>query len=378
MPQRISIPLWGPSNTLSSVVACADETIDLISEPTAPGTGKTQGYARATPGLSPVWRGLSSPVRGLFSQNDRGFAATGYHLIELFADGTTAVRGAIANDLQPVSFAGGGNDSNQLMLTSGGLGYVLDLTTNGLHGITASAFPNPARLCEFMNGYFLALKGGGSRQFNWSALEDATTWNSLDFAARTLAGDNLVAFKRLHDLLYLNGFATSEVWYDQGQGNTVFAPYNQQLSEFGQQGPFTLQRVGGTLMWMSLDARGNGQVLRGGGSVDPIVVSTFAVSEDIQRASTPTDALAFSFQMDGHLFYALVLPRDVQATWLYDATLGEWTKWAHWNAKTASYEPHRAGSYMFCFNQHFVGDRLTGTIYRMGFDIFDDELTAVP
>jgi hypothetical protein len=79
--------------------------------------------------------------------------------------------------------------------------------------------------------------------------------------------------------------------------------------------------------------------------------------------------------MNGHLFYALIQPQNLW-TWLYDVTMDRWTKWSIWNPTTAQWMPHVAGSHMWCFEKHLVGDRYSGAIYEMNMGFFTDEVVA--
>jgi hypothetical protein len=124
---------------------------------------------------------------------------------------------------------------------------------------------------------------------------------------------------------------------------------------------------------MGLGDDGQGVVWRLNGYI-PERVSTFAIETVLQRAETPTDARAFAFQMRGHLYYVLLLPRNVETALVYDVTMDRWHEWAHWNSQTCAWVPHVAGSHMFVFNKHYVGDRVYGIVYELSQDFEDDEL----
>lgn len=377
---RISIPFAGPANTLRSIIACPDEAINEVLESTQPGSAKTAAYSRNTPGLKVYVTLEGGTVRGLFEINDSLYAVAGsvFYSIADNGDGTgtATALGSVSDDTRPVSMASNGTAGYQVLIASGGLGYIWNFQTNTFSQIIDPDFPLPCRMVDFLKGYFVALKGGGSRSFSWSALEDGLTWDVLDVTEVSNASDNITALIRNHAELWAIGFRTSEVFITTGDPTSVFAPYQDVVMEVGGLASFGVQRIDNTLMWVTQDDRGSCMVIRMDQFV-PRRVSTFAVEWDLQQATTPTDAVAFTAQMEGHIFYCLVFPRDIDHAWLYDVTMDRWTKVAHWNANIASYEPYRPGCHAFCYNTHLFGDRLTGAVYRGSFDITDEELVNV-
>jgi hypothetical protein len=62
----------------------------------------------------------------------------------------------------------------------------------------------------------------------------------------------------------------------------------------------------------------------------PQRISTAAIEKAWGAYSTVWDAVAYSCIMDGHEFWAISFP-TANATWVYDATLGEWHQRGWWN-----------------------------------------------
>jgi hypothetical protein len=364
----------GPSNTLRSIQADCDETYILFLESVAPGNGKAPVYLQGTPGIHPVFVAPDQPIRGLFNMNGRAFCVAGATFFEFFSNYTIGPTYTVTNDLQPVSFASNGTAGNQLMIVSGGDGYIYNTDTLVFTQITDPDFPVPCKMCEFLNGYFLALKGGGSRSFSWSNLEDGLTWDTLDVAERSSTSDNHGALIRSHEEIWMMGGQTTQVYWNSGQASEIFAPVSGVVIEYGVVGPFTVQRLDNTLLWMGSNVDGSGMVWRADGYT-PKRISTFGVEQALQQEDTPTDARAFTFQMNGHLFYALLLPRS-RWTWLYDVTMDRWTKWATWDTTAADWIPHHACCHIFEFDTHLVGDRYSGAVYEMSMAFADEQLVA--
>jgi hypothetical protein len=373
---RVSVPGFvDASNTERSIQAQVGRTINLFTESTQPGGGaKTDKYLQGTPGIHPLLVWPEQPIRGLFSINGRAFAVGGSLFGEFFADNTIGTTYTVTNDLQPVSFASNGSAGNQIIIASGGDGYIYNTDTNVFADITDPDFPSPCRMVEFLNGYFLALKGGGSRSFSWSDLEDGLVWDPLDVAERSSTADNLGAMIRSHEEIWFMGGQTTQVYINTGVASEIWAPVSGVVLEFGVVGPFTVHRVDNTLIWLHSSVDGWGMMSRADGYT-PQRISTFGQEQQIQMQDIPSDARSFTFQMNGHIFYALLIPRS-DRTWLFDITMNTWTEWNIWDTTNAVWLPHVAGSHIFEFGKHLVGDRLSGAIYEMSMDLHTDEIVA--
>ncbi len=376
MPRLAVEAFLDPSNTGGSIAQSSSRVINWYLETADPGKSRSPAYPKRRPGMEPFAYLGSSSVRGVFEINDRMFAVAGTTFAEVLVDGTLTNTGTVANDNQPVCWGSNGSAGNQVILVGADTGYIFDLLANTLSPISDPDFPNPARSCDFMDGYFLVSQGGGSRSVQWSALEDGTSWDPLDVLERSEAADNISSIIRNHREIWVYGFRTSEVWYDSGDPSAIFAPYQGVFVEMGAQGIFTPQRCDNSLLWMGLNENGQGMIFRADGYV-PKRVSTYAVETDLQRATTPTDARAFSFQMNGHIFYVLQLPRDLDTTWVYDVTTNRWFEWGHWDSTNSVYLPWVADNHVFCFNTHYMGSRVDGTIYTVSPDFIEDHLTGV-
>jgi hypothetical protein len=363
------------SNTERSPQAQIGRTINLFTESTQPGgDAKAPKYLQGTPGIHPLLVWPEQPIRGLFSINGRAFAVGGTLFGEFFANGTIGTTYTVTDDNQPVSFCSNGTAGNQIMIASGGDGYVYNTATDTFTQITDPDFPDPTRMVEFLNGYGLALKGGGSRSFSWSNLEDFLIWDPLDVAERSSTADNLGAMIRSHEEIWFMGGETTQVYVNTGVASEIWAPVSGVVLEFGVLGPFSVHRADNTIFWLGSSVDGWGMMNRADGYT-PQRISTFGLEHQIQMQDIPTDARTFSFQMNGHIFVALLLPRN-DRTWLFDITMNTWAEWNIWDTTNAVWLPHVAGCHISEFGLHLVGDRLSGAIYEMSMDLHTDEIVA--
>jgi hypothetical protein len=366
MPRLVCDAFLDPSNTATSIAASPSRVINEYLEGVQPGHGKSPGWRVRRPGLHRFVTLPTGPVRGVFEINARMFAVGGAHFYEVLSDATVTHVSAVADDTLPVSMASNGSAGDQVLVISAGLGYIYDLTLNTLTLIADADFPPNARGCEFMDGYFLVSQGAGSRSIQWSALEDGTSWDPLDVIEVSITPDNVTAIIRNHKEIWVFGFRNTEVLVDSGDPTAVFEPYQGVVIEIGAQGIFTPQRLDNTIFWMTQGEQGDGMVMRADGYT-PKRVSTHAVEVDLQRADTPTDAVACAFQINGHLFYCLTLPRN-ETSWVYDATTDRWFEWAHWDPVNLVWVPFLGQNHVFVFDKHLMGSRVDGTIYELSQD----------
>ncbi len=380
----------GPSNKSASTTADPEETINLFLETIAPGQPKVANpYLRGTPGLRP-WLNLpTSPVTAMFfspATDDRAFAIAGDTLYEVFPTDPptyTAYTPALATNEYLPSICSNGTAGFQLFITSGDLGYIFDLQANTLVQITDPGFPDRARMGEFMDGYFFVLVTE-TRRFQISALEDGLVWDSIDVAERSEASDDINALVRNHRVICILGRKTSEFWYDSGDALFPFAPTSGEFMESGSVAPFSVRRLENTLFWLGQNDDGQGLVWALDG-LTPKIISTPAISALIQQSGNEVDdisshdlrlSVGWVYQQDSHRFYCLQVP---QCKWMlvYDLLTDRWHKRATWDSTAIEWMTSRAQCHMFFAGKHLVGDRLTGTIYEMGLDNFEEQLTDV-
>lgn len=365
----------GGSNPLASMNVDSEITRNWFPESGRPGTPKADPWLAPVPGLRPFVVLGSGPVRGLFSQDGRAFAVAGNTFYEVFANHTATYRGRVAADSRPATMCSNGSGGFQIFITSGGLGYIYNLTTNTLTQITDSEFPFPCTMGAFCDGYFLALKGS-SNQFQWSALEDGLTWNGLDVAQLSQSSDNIQTLIAVHGQIWLLGTNTSVVWTDTG-GSSAFEPIPGSLMQQGTFAPFSAWAGDNALVWVGGNDQGKAVVYRGTGvGAVPQRVSTFAVEYALNNAPRLQDCIGWGYQENGHTFYALQV-ESMDTTWVYDIAMNAWHERSLWDPVAMKDIPDPVRCHTFCFGQHLVGDRQSAAIYAQDFNLATCEVVEM-
>lgn len=367
-----SIPGFvGGSDVLNSQMASSEEVINWFQE-TVPGTGKRRKIFKSRAGLRTFAQFEDSPGRGAFAENGRAFAAVGSSFGEVFEDGTTVTYGSINNtNGLPVWMCSNGSAGGQIGFVSDGIGYMFNLNTNTLAQIPDVNFPANAWQMMFFEGYF-AVSVRATRQFRYSDLENGDVWPVLNVAERSIASDNIVAFIRRGREMWLIGEQTTEVWYNQGDVDTPFAPISGLLIEVGCAAGYSAQRLENTLGWISQSERGGGMVHVANGFT-PDKLSSYAIDLQLQDSGNLEFAYATAFDQKGHRFYQISLPvNETPLSPTFDFGEGLWHQRGMWNTATGMYEQDLAAAHMYAFSKNLMLSRLDGTVYWLRDDAYDD------
>jgi hypothetical protein len=348
-----------------------EDTINRFLESRDAGLPKGEGYLLPTPGLRPYGILPAGPIRNLYEINGRTFVMAGTVFAELLANQTAVLIGQVTNnDDAPGSIVSNGDAGHQVLVISGGNGYIYDLLTESFDQILDDGFPAYAVMAVFADGRFIVLDNQST--FHLSDLEDGLSWNATQVAQVSSASDRVLAIGMTHRELWTFGGKTTEPWANVGDANFPYQPAPGTLIEQGIGAIWSIAVLDNTLFWLGQDAVGKGIVYRANGYT-PARVSTFAVENYLRDLPRFDDAIAFTYQEGGHLFYWLYLPQANESL-VYDVATQAWHKRAIWNDVLIQWEQHVARCLVFAFGKHLVGDRFSGTIYEMNQEFYSDQL----
>ena len=365
----------GPSYQAFSPFAANERTMNLYPEVITPTGNPARAVLYGTPGLS-LWADLlSGPVRALFEQDGRAFAVAGDGFFELFGPALFIRHGSVQIDTSPATIASNGRNGFQLFIVSGGLGYTFTLRTNVLALITdvdflpATTAAN-AIMGAHLDGYFLVLLRDGTVQN--SVLNNGTSWLGGDVGTRSQASDTFVAMLVDPPHLWLWGEKSGEIWYNNQSPDFPLGPAPQGFLQEGIAAPFSAAVFAGGVAWLSANRDGARVVLHGAGGPTRRL-STHGVEGAFQSYARVDDAIAWTYQEQGHQFYVLTFP-TAQATWVFDATVPQlfgWHERGYWSG-SGTYNAHLGRCHSMAYGAHLVGSRVDGKIYRMDLGLYDD------
>jgi hypothetical protein len=188
------------------------------------------------------------------------------------------------------------------------------------------------------------------------------------FASAEGSPDNLVTLIVDHREVWLFGINTVEVWYNAGLPDFPLARIQGAFNEIGCLAAYSVAKLDNGLFWLGRDARGNGIVYRSKGYSGERV-STHAVEWQIQQYATLSDAVAYTYQQDGHAFYVLNFP-TANTTWVYDVATGAWHERAGW--ENNEFTRQRGNCQMNYNNEIVIGDYVAGGLYAYDLTVYSE------
>jgi hypothetical protein len=183
----------------------------------------------------------------------------------------------------------------------------------------------------------------------------------LSYASKFTGPDNLISLVCDHGQVYLLGEKTSEVWADVGTFPFPFQRIPGSSSEHGISAPFSVSRLGNSFAYLAKNNRGQAEIVMMNGYF-PTRISTHAV-ENTLLDQYVGDAVAYTYQLEGHETYVISFP-TLDLTWAYDIATQMWHKWL-WVDNLNVYHRHRSNCSAFFQGIVLVGDWENGQIYQL-------------
>ena len=383
-------PILGSSYVLRSVNAADNRMVNLYPE-VIPEGGKEPAYLQRCPGLSFKTTVGTGPIRGLYTLKNHIYVVSGNEFYKLDAnfapsalnqllleDGSLALLEDGGGILQenaspnvigtisgtgPVSMADNGI---QIFIAANPDGYIYNSLSDTLVPITDPDFPGAVTV-GYLDGYFVFNEPNSQRVWITS-LFDGTSIDALDFASAEAAPDNLVALIVDHREAWLFGTNSTEVWYNSGDPDFPLTRIQGAYNEIGCVAPYSVAKMDNSVFWLGADARGQGIVYRAQG-YQAARVSTHAIEYAIQQYENMSDAFAYTYQQDGHMFYVLIFP-SANTTWVYDAATGAWHERAGF--KLGRFTRHRSNCHTAFNGEPIVGDYENGNLYAFDLSVYAD------
>lgn len=261
---------------------------------------------------------------------------------------------------------------------SGGVGtYTVSssqtVSSTTLYGLNFSQLPGSdgaftgGTNVDVVDNYFVYNRPD-TQQFGCSNVLSPISSNT-NFSSKDGAPDDLVTLIVDHREIYLLGETSSEVWVDQGTSPFPFNRIPGTSTQHGIAAPFSVSRLGNSFAYLSRNNRGQAQIVQMNGYV-PQRISTHAV-ENTLTGKTITDAIAWTYQLEGHEVYVISFP-TLQLTWCYDIATQMWHKWLYTN-NLGQYERCRGNCAAVFQGYVLVGDYANGKIYHLDRNVYTDD-----
>lgn len=355
-------PILGSSYVARSINVADNRMVNLFPEINAE-DGKEPGWLQRAPGLKLLTSIGTGPIRGLWTFGNFGYVVSGNQLYKINNSYTATLLGTVSGSPTPVSMSDNGT---QLFIACNGPSYIYNATTNVFGKIVDPDFPGAVTV-GYVDGYFVFNEPNSQRIWVTSLL-DGYSIDPLDFASAEGSPDGVVGLIVDHREIWIFGTNSVEVWYDAGTADFPLARIQGAFNEIGCIAPYSIAKMDNAVFWLGADARGRGIVYRASG-YNGIRVSTHAVEWQIQQYTDMSDAIAYTYQQDGHAFYVLIFP-TANTTWVYDASTNSWHERAGWD--NGQFVRHRSNCQMSYNSKIIVGDYQNGNLYAFDLDYYMD------
>jgi hypothetical protein len=357
-------PILGSSYVARSINAADARMVNLFPE-IVPEAGKEPAFLNRAPGLNLLNSIGTGPIRGLwaFSPNDgTGFVVSGNQLFKIDNAYVPTLIGPVTGT-GPVSMADNGT---QLFIAANGPSFIYNANTDAYTRITDPDFPGAVTVA-YLDGYFV-FNEPNSQKMWVTALLDGTSIDPLEFVSTEGSPDGLVAVIANFREVWAFGTNSIEVWSDTGALDFPLERIPGAFNELGCAAPYSIAKMDNGLFWLGRDRRGQGMVYRANGYAGQRI-STHAVEWQIQQYSDISDAIAYTYQQEGHSFYVLIFP-TANTTWVYDVATQAWHERAGF--VNGEFTRHRSNCQMSFNNEIVVGDFQNGNIYAFDLEDYSD------
>jgi hypothetical protein len=287
------------------------------------------------------------------------------------------VRGVLSTIEGPVNMADNGK---QILITDGSFGYGYDVGTQvfkRLDVINAST-PNPVNNPWPGTGgqtgaIFASLRvlsfENGTGNFWCSMEDDVFNWSGTAGAEAESFPDPLAGLACLGQVFFPLGSNSNEVWTDQGFQDFPFRRV-QAGSNIGCAAPASIKTFSGSIFFLGGSAEGKGIIYRSQG-YNMVPISDQRTDSLIAQIADISDAVAFIYQEEGHVFYQIsFISGDL--TLVYDLTTQLWAQREYRNPISGE-TSRRFETYQAVYgNKNLVQDFRDGTVYELSRKYFQD------
>lgn len=355
-------PILGGTYVARSVNAACSRMVNLFPE-AIPEGGKTSAFLTRCPGLKFLTTAGIGPIRGQWVAKGNLYVVSGEKFYKIDSSYNIAYIGDVNDGADPVSMADNGV---QIFIACNGPSYIYTIADNSLIQITDVDFPGAVTVA-YIDGYFV-FNEPNSQRFWVTALLDGTDIDALEFASAEGSTDDLVSLIVDHNEVWLFGQNSVEVWYDAATPDFPLQRIQGAYNELGCAAAFSVAKLDNSLFWLGADTRGKGVIYKANGYTGQRV-STHDVEWHIQQYETLSDAVAYTYQQDGHAFYVLNFP-SADKTWVYDAATDEWHERAGFD--NGQFVRHRGNSQATFNGEIVIGDFENGNLYTYDLDYYQD------
>ena len=351
--QTIPLNVTGPSYQDRSRPLASQETRNFYHE--VVDSGKDQFVTKCFPGQSSVGSVPAGPDRGQHQMLEVDFRVVGTILYKVASDGTHTSVGTIPGTERCI-FA---DDGINLFI-------VADTIVSHYNGTTVTTVTDVniagSQSVAYINNQFAYTK---PLLTTFSNVGDGTTASGLNAIGAEANPDDLVRDYAFDEVLYRFGTRSLEPWYNSGVGAPPFDRLQGQLIQVGLAAKHSVGNSKQFIYWLGTDKN----IYRARAGQEQ-VISTAAISGEIQSYTNVADCYINVFTFDNKTFIAFTFPSG-DKTWVLNEELGI-NGWFELSEDINGGQ-YNGSSFQYVYGKTLVGDRDNGKLYELTFDSFDQD-----
>jgi hypothetical protein len=311
-----------------------------------------------TPGSELYWTLGNGPIRGAFATDTYAYHVSGNGFYR-----NDVLKGTLSTSVNRVYMEWNGTN---LLIIDDIAGYIWNGST--FTTISDPEFPAGLGSLTYQDGYFIVggandISGASSNQFYFSPT--GTSWEATDVLSAESQPDWLVRVFTNRQVLWLFGNTSVEQHYTTSSADAPFRRLDGGVLHYGLAARHSVSRLKQGVVWLSRNEMGYGQVVASTGSGIE-VLSTPQIDSRINAGVSISDAIGYTYQMDGHEFYCLTFP-TLNKTLVFDGTTAEWHERSSVISSVTSRQ--RYNTHIFYSGNHLMGDYATGSVYKLRHDL---------
>lgn len=314
----MKIPLLGGAYTAKSVIANAQRCVNLYPEANPPDAEEPSTHY-LTPGISTLGSPSAlGPGRALYrASNGKLFGIVAGSVYYINPVWVFQLLGTISTNTAPAFMT---DNKIKLVITDGSAaGFEVDLISLAFSPITDPNWQAAGR-CDVVDTFLLFPVPNTSQFF--TSLSNEVSFDPLYVASKSGFPDDISNLIAMHREIWLIGTLTTEIWYNAGNPQFPFAIFPGTFIEHGCVAPASISKHDLAILWLSQDKDGQAIAVTGE-NYKSNRVSTYAVEQEWKKYSRVDDAVTYSYQQNGHVFWVMSFP-TADKTWVFDRSTGLW------------------------------------------------------
>jgi len=223
----------------------------------------------------------------------------------------------------------------------------------------------------YFNGYFLSHEPGTNKVYFsgfTDELSDGLVWDALDYLEANSNSSDIVRVLTDRRELWVFKTDITEIFYSTGDADAPFARRPGGSLDAGCLAVGSPVVADNSVFWLAHD-----RTVRRATGYNPQVISTPGIAYRIGQYQDASDAVGYSYSLNGRIHYMLVFPTG-DDTWSFESEAGNWIRRASYVTDTDRDGRYRGNAYTEFNNWNLVADYENGIIYELRSDVYTENL----